>query len=270
MLAVKTENLGFSYAGKPVLVGISLEIKQGEFVGLIGKTGCGKSTFLLTLNGLIPHMVKGEFTGKVEILGKDTSEVPVHELAQKVAFVFQDPDEQIFSLSARDEVLFGLQNIGVRGEEAEKRTEEALKAVGLLDSIDSDPHTLSYGSKQKLAFACAISVDPELVVLDEPVSSLDNESSEEIYSILKGLNRKGKTIIAAEHDTEWLAEHASRLLFLNNGKIELDGELQLLFDKKIEKAGVKIPCIAKVSKEMGASFLTPRDLINHMKKRKVK
>jgi len=187
-----------------------------------------------------------------------------------VAFVFQDPDDQIFSLSLRDEVLFGLKNIGIAGEEAEKRAEEALKAVGLLGFSDSDPHTLAYGSKQKLAFACAISVDPEIVVLDEPVSSLDNESSEEIYSILKGLNKKGKTIIAAEHDTEWLAEHASRLLFLNNGKIELDGGPQLLFEEEIEKAGVKIPCIAKVSKEIGMSFLTPRDLVNHLKKRRVK
>ena len=267
MYAVQIDSLSFSYSEKPVLSGLSFKINEGDFVGLVGKTGCGKSTLLLTLNGIIPQMVKGNFSGTVATLGRDTSTTPVHELARSVAFVFQDPEDQIFSLRVEDEVLFGLSNIGITGEEAKRRTLEALRMVGLKEQLDSDPHTLSYGQKQKLAFACALAVEPEIFVLDEPVSNLDHSSSGEVYSILGKLSKSGKTIIIAEHDTEWLAEYATRIILLNNGKIEADGGPQLLFDKKIEAAGVKVPCAVKISKEIGESLLTPSQLIAHLKKK---
>ena len=267
MLAVQIDKLSFSYSDKPILSGISVKIKQGEFVGLVGKTGCGKSTLLLTLNGIIPQMVNGNFSGTVLTLGKDATKTPVHELARSVAFVFQDPEDQIFSLRVEDEVLFGLSNIGIAGDEAKRRALEALRTVGLGEHLDSDPHTLSYGQKQKLALACALAVEPEIFVLDEPVSNLDHFSSDEVYSILGKLNKSGKTIIIAEHDTEWLAEYASRILFLNNGKIEADGGPQILFDNKFEAAGVKVPCAVKISKEIGESLLTPSQLITRLKQK---
>jgi energy-coupling factor transporter ATP-binding protein EcfA2 len=270
MYAVKMAGLNFSYPQKPVLKGISLEIKKGEFAGIIGKTGCGKSTLLLTMNGIIPQMVKGDFSGKVEILGRDATRTPVHELARFVAFVFQDPDDQLFSLRVEDEVLFGLSNLGIKGEEAKRRVKDALKTVDLDGQEDSDPHLLSYGQKQKLAFACALAVEPEIFVLDEPVSSLDHSGAEEIYSILKQLNKSGKTIIISEHDTEWLAESASRILFLNNGTIEADGGPSLLFERKIEQAGIKVPCAVKISKELGKEFLTPDDFVRGMKPKRNK
>ncbi len=265
MTAISIRNLSFSYPGKPVLSGLSLEIKEGEFLGVIGKTGCGKSTLLLSLNGIIPQMIAGEFSGAVEVFGKDTSKVPVHELARSVAFVFQDPDEQIFSLRVEDEVLFGLHNIGVRDEDARERVGRTLETMGLSEYADSDPQKLSHGQKQKLAFACALALEPDVFVLDEPVSSLDHSSSQEIYSLLEKLNREGKTIIVAEHDTEWLAEHASRIILLDNGKIEADGSSALLLDKKVAEAGIKVPCAARISSELGQPMLTPSQLIRHLK-----
>lgn len=265
MDAVEIEKMSFSYPKKRVLAGISVRIKKGEFVGLLGKTGCGKSTLLLTLNGIIPQMIPGEFSGSVKILGNDSRETPVHHLAHHVAFVFQDPDEQIFSLKVNEEILFGLSNIGITGKEAEERVVRSLKTVGLSEYSDSDPHDLSHGQKQKLAFACALAVDPEVYVLDEPVSSLDYSSSEEIYSLLNRLNKSGKTVIVAEHDTEWLAEHASRILFLNDGRIEADGGPELLFDERIRKVGVKVPCAVQLSEELGFSSLTPRELAKKLK-----
>ena len=265
MNAVQIRNLHFSYPGKHVISDQSLNIAKGEFVGVVGKTGCGKSTFLLALNGIIPQMIKGDFSGRVEILGQDTGRTPVHTLARSVAFVFQDPDDQIFSLTVKDEVLFGLNNIGIGGEKAEGRVMEALKAVGLEEHIDSDPHTLSYGQKQKLTFACALAVGPGIYVLDEPVSSLDNSSADEIYSMLKKLNKAGSTIIVAEHDTEWLAEYASRILFLNNGKIEADGSPFLLFDKRIREAGLKVPCAVRISQGIRKPMLTPAQVAKYLK-----
>jgi energy-coupling factor transporter ATP-binding protein EcfA2 len=270
MDAVKIDSLSFSYPKKKVLSGISFSIKRGEFVGLLGKTGCGKSTLLLTLNGIIPQMIKGDFSGSVKVFGKDAKETPVHHLAHYVAFVFQDPDEQIFSLKVKEEVLFGLSNIGISGSEAENRIRQALSTVGLEEYADSDPHELSHGQKQKLAFACALAVDPEIYVLDEPVSSLDHSSSEEIYSLLTKLNKAKKTVIVAEHDTEWLSEHASRILFLNNGKIEADGGPSLLFDERISEAGVKVPCAVRISKELGMSALTPTELAKKIKSKRRK
>ena len=270
MLAVEMDGLSFSYSQGParqVLSGLSLKIRKGEFVGLIGRTGCGKSTLLLTLNGIIPQMVKGEFSGTVKVFGKDASSTPVHELARFVAIVFQDPEDQIFSLRVIDEVLFGLSNIGVAGQDAETRAASALKTVGLEDYRDSDPHLLSHGQKQKLAFACALAVDPEIFVLDEPVSSLDHASSEEIYSMLKKLNQQGKTIIVSEHDTEWLAEFASRVLLLDLGRISLDGDRGALLDKRIREAGIKVPCAAEVSLGLGKKFLTPSELSRHLGKK---
>ncbi len=266
MNAIEISGLNFSYSKKPVLKGLSLNIKKGEFVGVIGKTGCGKSTLLLTLNGIIPQMINGEFSGEVKVLGKDTKETPVSTLARNVAFVFQDPEEQIFSLSLEDEVLFGLHNLGINGKEAENRAFNALRTLGLEKYLKEDPHILSHGQKQKLAFACAIALDPEIYVLDEPVANLDYSSANEIYSLLNKINKKGKTIISVEHDTEWLVEHASRIILLNNGGIEVDGSPFVLFESSVKKAGIKLPCTLRISQELGEAFLKPSQLVDYIKK----
>ncbi|MFH1447245.1 MAG: ABC transporter ATP-binding protein [Candidatus Micrarchaeota archaeon] len=266
MHAIQMKEIAFSYSKKPILSGISLNIKKGEFIGIIGKTGCGKSTFLLTLNGIIPNIINGKFSGRVTVLGKNTLSTTVHALARSIAFVFQDPDNQIFSFTVEEEVLFGLKNLGVSGSVAKEKAQAALRTVGLEDELKSDPHTLSHGQKQKLAFACALAIDPEIYILDEPVSSLDYSSSKEIYSVLKKLNNSGKTIIVVEHDTEWIAQYCSRLLFLNDGTIEADGSPLLLLDKRIWDAGIKIPCIARVSKEIGEQMLTLPGLVRYIKK----
>jgi energy-coupling factor transporter ATP-binding protein EcfA2 len=267
MQAVRIEGLSFSYKSAPVFSGLSLSVEQGEFLGIIGRTGCGKSTLLLTLNGVIPQMIPGDFSGSVFLLGRDATKTPVHELARSVSFVFQDPDDQVFSLRVEDEVLFGLSNMGITGVEARRRAVRALRKVGLAEHLEADPHHLSYGQKQKLAFACALAVDPQVYVLDEPVSNLDYQSAKEIYGVLRELNRSGKTVIIAEHNTEWLAEYASRIAFLENGKILLKGSPDVLFDKRIGSAGVKVPCSVEISRNVGLKELTPAGIVRNLKKR---
>lgn len=245
---IEIENLSFAYDRKPVLGGISIRIEKGEFVGLVGCTGCGKTTLLLTLNGIIPGMVKGNFSGNVRVCGKDTQRTKTAELAHKIGFVFQDPDSQIFSLTAKDEVAFGLQNIG---KLSEKKVTEALKEVGLSDYAGADPDTLSQGQKQKLCIASVLAMGTEILALDEPTASLDHPSAEEIYSFLERLNKKGKTILIASHDTDMLLEHCTRILAMQNGKIILDGKPEEVFSsKEYLNTKLKVPFAIELARTM--------------------
>ncbi len=243
---IEISGLSFSYREERVLDGIDLKIRGGEFLGIIGPVGSGKTTFLLTLNGIIPHMIKGKFGGGVKIFGKDTHESKVPTLARDVGIVFQDPDSQIFSLKVADEVAFGLENIGVPREEIDARVKEALRAVGLEGRINDDPNNLSGGQKQKLALACVLAMDQKIFALDEPVSNMDHGGAVEIYEILRRANENGKTIIVVEHDSELLLEYANRIIVLDKGRIALDGKaVRVLSSRKISELGLKVPCELK-------------------------
>jgi len=246
---IKIENLSFAYDNRQVLDKISLNVGKGEFVGVVGRTGCGKTTLLLTLNGLIPQLVKGKFSGQVRICGMDTQKTKTAELARKIGFVFQDPDSQIFSLTAREEIAFGLQNMG---KFSEKKVSEALKEVGLSGYADADPDTLSQGQKQKLCIASVLAMGTEIMALDEPTASLDHPSAEEIYSLLERLNRNGKTILLASHDTDMLLEHCTRIIVLSEGKIALDGRPEEVFSSKEYAATkLKVPFAIELARTMG-------------------
>ncbi|MEW6328607.1 MAG: ABC transporter ATP-binding protein [Candidatus Micrarchaeota archaeon] len=243
---IEISGLSFSYRKERVLDEVDLKIRAGEFVGIMGPVGSGKTTLLLTLNGIIPHMIKGNFEGEVKIFGRDTRETRVPQLARDVGIVFQDPDSQIFSLKVRDEVAFGLENIGVPREETEARVREALRAVGLAERINEDPNNLSGGQKQKLALACVLAMDQKIFALDEPVSNMEQRGAVEIYEILRRANEKGKTVIVVEHDSELLLEYADRIIVLNEGKIALDaGARRALSNSVIAKLGLKVPCELK-------------------------
>lgn len=251
-MVIKIENLSFAYSREPILRNINLEIERGEFVGIMGPVGSGKTTLLLTLNGAIPNIINGNFKGSVKIFGLDTKKTKVHELARKVGIVFQDPDSQIFSLRVADEVSFALENFGFPKELIEKRVNTALNLLGIRKFIYEDPNNLSQGQRQKLAIASIIAIDPEILLLDEPVASLDYRSSRKIYGFLKKLSKNGKTIIVVEHDAELLAEYASRLLVINEGKIELDGRPENVFiNKKFTSFGLRAPCSIEISKKLG-------------------
>ncbi len=226
--AISIRNLRFSYRDEPVLSGISLGVKQGEFLGMLGPVGCGKTTLLLAMNGIIPNLVKGKFSGEVLVMGESTRKRSVQHMSRHIAFVFQDPNDQIFNLTCEDEVAFGLENRGVKGSELDGRVRAALSAVGLLARRSEDPCELSEGQKQKLCIASAIAMDTPIIVLDEPTSSLDNRSAEEAYSLLHNLNKAGKTIVAVEHRADQLAKHATRFIVMRNGKIAASGGKSVL------------------------------------------
>jgi energy-coupling factor transport system ATP-binding protein len=240
-MEILIKNLSFSYPNKIVLKNLSFGINDGEFIGLVGPTGCGKTTLALCMNGLIPNSIKGKFSGRVLVDGLNTRKHKVSELAKKVGLVFQNPDWQIFNLTVEDEVAFGLKNLGF--DNIEKRVRDSLDIVGLNGFEKRDPQTLSQGQKQKLCVASVIATDPNIIVLDEPTSQLDYKNTVNIHEILKELNEKGKTIFMIEHDTDFLAEYADRVFIMNEGKIVKNGKTDEVFSQVrfLKKLGVKVP-----------------------------
>jgi energy-coupling factor transport system ATP-binding protein len=251
---IRISGLSFSYGKKAVLSKLNLSVEKGEFLGIIVPVGSGKSTLLFTMNGVIPHLLGGNFEGEVLSCGMDTRKTRVSELSKRVGIVLQDPNSQIFSLRVWDEVAFALQNRGMPAEEIEKRVMKYLKLFGLESLKDQNPSNLSEGQKQKLTVASTLAMEPEVILLDEPSSSLDFAGARKLYEILKQLNRQGRTIIVVEHDTDMLVGNVKRVVFLRDGRIELDGAPErVLSSPRIERYGLKIPCMLRhMTKTAGA------------------
>jgi len=239
-IAIKDVN--FSYAKeRHVLKSLSLQITRGDFIGVIGANGSGKSTFAYLLNGLIPHAMRGNLTGDITIDGMLTREHNVAFFVKKVGLLFQNPDFSLFNFTVKDEIAFGLKNLNFNN--IETRINDALTMVGLRDYATRDPQTLSLGEKQTVCLASVLALDNDYIILDEPVAMLDYQSSLEIYAILKKLNQMGKTIIVIEHDTDYLWRFAKRVIAFANGEIIADDAVTtVLTDKKLlGQLGVKSP-----------------------------
>ncbi len=252
MRGITVDGLSFSYpGGGNVLDGLSFSIPAGQFVAVAGPTGCGKTTLLSCLNGIVPRMVRGSYSGSVKTAGLAAAETPAEKFLGRVGFVFQNPDAQIFALSVFDEVAFALRNMGFGEEETARRVGRALCMVGLSGFEGRDPSLLSHGQKQKVCIASALAPDPQIIVLDEPVSSLDHRGACEIYSILAGLSKRGRTIVVAEHDSERLF-CADRVVVLDSGKIALDAPpLEAFSSPVFASLGLAVPCSVKIGKGLG-------------------
>nr|MBC7244483.1 ATP-binding cassette domain-containing protein [Chloroflexota bacterium] len=219
------------------LYDISLEIYRGEFLGLIGPTGAGKTTLCLTLNGIVPQFYGGRFFGKVTVAGLDTLDHPISTLAQHVGMVFQDPETQLIATSVENEIAFALENLCVPRDEIRRRIPLVLEAVRLEGMEHKHPHELSGGQKQRLAIAAALAMQPDLMVLDEPTSQLDPIGAEEVFATVRKLNKEiGMTIVMASHAAEEMAEHADRIALLFDGHIiavgaadEIYSQIELLY-----------------------------------------
>ncbi|MGQ9492466.1 MAG: ABC transporter ATP-binding protein [Anaerolineae bacterium] len=223
---------------KPVLYNISLEICRGEFLGLIGPTGAGKTTLCLTLNGIVPQFYGGRFFGKVTVAGLDTLDYPISTLARHVGAVFQDPETQLIATSVENEIAFALENLCVPRDEIRRRIPRVLEAVRLEGTEHKHPHELSGGQKQRLAIAAALAMQPDLLVLDEPTSQLDPVGAEEVFATVRELNKElGMTIVMASHAAEEMAEYADRIVLLSDGHIiavgtpdEIYSQIELLYE----------------------------------------
>lgn len=220
MNVIEVEHLSYRYPGaeKATLHDISLKIEKGDFLAVVGNNGCGKSTLCKTLNGLIPHFITGEITGKVRIGGTDTADSTVGELAKQIGYVYQDFENQIVCPTVLEDVSYACMNYGMRDYEA--RGKEALLYCGLGGKEQDYIWQLSGGQTHLLALAGAVALQPEVLVLDEPIAQLDPRHADQVYSILKELNEKhGKTIIVIEHHTEYIADFCKNVLLLKDGSV---------------------------------------------------
>ena len=223
---ISISGMSFSYAlaERPALSGIDLEIRRGEYVAVMGLNGAGKTTLGLCLNGIIPHMLMGEQTGRVRVDGHDPAVRVVREMARTVGIVFDNPEFQMSQITAAEEVALGLENLGVPSEEMPERIAAALRLVGLDGFEERSPMALSGGQQQRLAIASVLVMRPSILFMDEPTSNLDPLGKDEIFEIARRLNQEeGMTVIVAEHEVEVLAEYADRVVVMHEGRIVLQG-----------------------------------------------
>ncbi len=212
---------GLAYAypdGHQALFGVDLRLHAGERVALLGPNGAGKTTLVLHLNGIL---TPGR--GRVQVAGLDVAEPHLREVRRRVGVVFQDPDDQLFMPTVRDDIAFGPANLGLRGAELDARVNRALAQVGLLDLADRPPHHLSFGQRRRAAVATVLSMDPEILVLDEPSSNLDPASRRELAEVLNGLD---VTVLMVTHDLLYALELCPRSVILSEGVIAADGPTQ--------------------------------------------
>lgn len=252
---IEFKNFSFKYKKSKTisLKDLNLKIKKGDFVGIIGNSGAGKTTFTYAINGVIPHHYDGDFYGEVKVKGMDTVESSPSELAMTVGSVFQDIDGQMVSSVVEDEILFGLENFGVPHDEIERRLTDVLRMVGIEDLRYRNISTLSGGQKQKVAISAVVALMPDILVLDEPTAELDPQSSLQIFNMLKMLNEKmGITVIVVEQKIMLLSQFSRRLLVINEGSVYLDGTpKEVLRDTEaLNQVGVNCPRVASLANNL--------------------
>jgi len=224
MEAIVVEGLSYQYDRKrgQILKDISFRINNGEMVALTGLSGCGKSTLCLCLNGIIPRLLGGEITGNILINGKSTRDHRVAEISREVGLVFQDPDTQLVCTTVEDEIAFALENMCINPKVIRERVEEILDLLRIADLKFRNPHQLSGGEKHLVILGAVLAPDPMVLVLDEVMSQLDDQSKERIWQVLCNLQKQGKTIFYVEHDRE-IIFRSHRVLVLEEGRLTKDG-----------------------------------------------
>lgn len=252
MMSIKAIDLDYTYGPGTafehhVLKHVNFEIQDGEFVGLIGHTGSGKSTLIQHLNGLIK-------ADSGDILYHGTSiyseGYKLRELRGRVGLVFQYPEHQLFEADVFSDVCFGPKNLGCSEEETKKRARHALSLVGMDESFyGRSPFELSGGQKRRVAIAGVLAMEPEVLILDEPTAGLDPQGRDEIFELVTELHRKrGITVIIASHSMEDMARYVDRLIVMNEGTVRYDGSTEEVFShyRDLEKIGLMAPQVTYV------------------------
>jgi energy-coupling factor transport system ATP-binding protein len=237
------ENLSFQYRTRPELAiqDISFELKQGEMLLIAGSSGCGKTTLARCINGLIPRSYRGTRSGKILLHGKEIADMPLVDVAQVVGTLLQDPERQIVASNVFSEIAFGPENLGLPREEIISRVDEVMKRLKIEYLRERETFNLSGGEKQKVALAGLLVMKPSILLLDEPLASLDPASAHEALEIFRGLADEGTTIILIEHRVEdAISARPDRLMYMEDGQVRYLGGIDRL-PKDIDHHKVKLP-----------------------------
>ena len=238
---------------KPALKGVNLTIEDGEFLGIMGQTGSGKSTLVQHFNGLLKPT-----TGTVTVNGLEVTGKNLKELRRQVGVVFQYPEYQLFEETVYKDIAFGLRKLGYDSETADNKIKKAIQAVGLPESIlDKSPFELSGGQKRRVAIAGVLVMEPQVLVLDEPAAGLDPSGRDEILGRMKELHENlGITVILVSHRMEDIARYTKRAIVMADGEIALDGKVRDVFARteKLEALGLSLPQVSVLGRRLEAAF----------------
>jgi energy-coupling factor transport system ATP-binding protein len=242
---IEFQNVHFSYKGEAAaLRGVNLTIHAGELVAILGRNGSGKTTLARHIIGLLKPT-----SGKVIVSGRDVAETPTHELTQEIGFCFQNPNHQLVAFNVRDEMSFGLKAHNIDPAEFDERIHQALEWVNLLDALDAEIFDLGKGQKQRLALASVLTLNPKILIIDEPTTGQDPQMTKEIFDILKNLNDLGTTVIMITHRVDYAVAYSSRAVVLNRGLIAFDGSVfDLISDPEMMHSNsLDLPDITKLA-----------------------
>ena len=241
---IEVENVHFSYPnGVEALKGVSLVIKNGEFVAIMGQNGAGKTTLVKHFNGLLKPS-----EGIVRVDGVETTKTTVAALARNAGFVFQNPDHQLFSETVEEEIAFALKDFGFEEEAIEKRITWALNLLGLAQYRKTSPYLLSGGERKRVALASVLAWNPETLILDEPTIGQDYQQKEKLRQFIVQMQTQGKTVVIVTHDVEFMAECNPRVVLMKEGTVVADGEGReiLTTPEVLAQSSIVLPQIAQI------------------------
>ncbi len=247
--AVRTAGLTFVYQPQKTtaLDGLDLTIQRGEFVGIIGENGAGKTTLLKNLVGLLQPT-----SGRVWIDGQDISQLAVAEVAMRVGFVLQNPDQQLFAQTVEEEIAFGPRNLRLDRDQVQARVDHAIAATGL-DAVRQEfPPALPRGDRAKVVLASVLAMQPHILILDEPTTGQDYKGCHQIMQLARQLHREGHTLLVVTHDMALIAEYAARTVVIHQGRILLDGRTADVFAQPeiLRRTHVTPPQITQLSQRL--------------------
>lgn len=233
MDSIQIKNLTYRYptSEADVLKDVSFTVKKGELCAIVGANGSGKTTLCNAIRGFVPKFYKGEISGDVLVNGRDVKEDPDGKNALEIGFVFQNPFTQISGIASTvyEELAYGLENMGVEPEEIRQRIERIMELTKIQEFRDRDPYQLSGGQQQRVALAAILVMDQDVLVIDEPTSQLDPQSTDDVFEIIKLMKSMGKTVVLVEHKMEQIAEYADQIIVLDGGQVVMEGTPKEVF-----------------------------------------
>lgn len=263
---IVVEDVYFKYtSGVEALKGVSLTVKDGEFVAIMGQNGAGKTTLVKHFNGLLKPT-----SGTIRVDGVETTKTTIATLSKTVGFVFQNPDNQLFSETVEEEIAFALKNFGFEPDVIQKQVTWALTLLSLEQYRKTSPFMLSGGERKRVALASVLSWDPQILILDEPTIGQDHQQKERLRQFILQLQAEGKTVVIVTHDVEFVAECNPRVVLMTEGRIVADGEGKeiLTNTKAVAESSIVLPQIAQIFMQL-EHFGFQRDVIDINEAREV-
>ena len=250
MSVISLEHVGYRYplGHEDAVHDVSFQVEQGQVCALLGANGSGKTTICNLIRGFIPRFYRGEPTGLVQLAGRPVEQYDDAELTETVGYSFQNPFTQMSGVkdNVREEIAYALENLGIERDAMAARVDAMIELLHLGDIADANPLELSGGQRQRVAIAAVLVTDPPIVVLDEPTSQLDPQSTEDVFNIIALLKRQGKTVILVEHKIDLVARYSDLVILMEDGRVAMSGPARrVLTDPQVLDHGGQLPEVTR-------------------------